>query len=603
MPVVSSASTGAPAASSAAASLSVQPFENLSGDPAQDYFARGLVEDLLTELSRFPSLELVRTPAPTSLLDAPDAAGYVLRGSVRRAADEVRISVQLADARSGRQLWANRYEATADLLLDVQDEIVAQVAASLALRVDGDRLVHARRAPLGSLALYDLWLRGLDYLKRGTLEGDEQARRFFERALEIDPHYARAHAGLSLSHFNEWSCQAWELWDEKERLAFEHARRASELDDDDAMIHLILGRVHLFRREFAQGARHVDRALELNPSDPEVLVQAAGCRVYLGDHDGALALVRRAMRLNPLHPDYYVAVLALALTFVGQYAEAVEVGAQAPRGTVDAPAFLAAASALAGDARRASSYVAMYLADFEERITFGREPEPGEPLRWILHVNPFARPEDEALLTRGLRLAGLAADPDETRAPTAPPTEGAAPSARAAFRREGELWTIAFDGTVVRLSEAKGFLDLAQLLARPGQRAHCLELAGRPPDDGAGHPVLDERARNELRARARELQEEIDDADEAHDLGRAERARAELERLVEAASQAFGLRGRPRHLGSATERARSAVTWRIRSAIRKIGASHPPLGRHLGNSVRTGTYCEYAPERPVDWAL
>ena len=132
---------------------------------------------------------------------------------------------------------------------------------------------------------------------------------------------------------------------------------------------------------------------------------------------------------------------------------------------------------------------------------------------------------------------------------------------------------------------------------------HCLELAGRPSDEGAGQPVLDERSRTELRAHARELQEEIDDADDAHDLGRAERARAELDRLVEAASQAFGLRGRPRHLGSATERARSAVTWRIRSAIRKIGGSHATLGRHLDNSVRTGTYCEYAPERRVDWTL
>ena len=193
------------------------------------------------------------------------------------------------------------------------------------------------------------------------------------------------------------------------------------------------------------------------------------------------------------------------------------------------------------------------------------------------------------------------ADGTETETPGA---MGAARDAcRAVFRKDGELWTAAFEGQTVRLVEVKGFADLARLLARPGVEVHCLELAERPAEPAPADAVLDERARREIRARAAELQHEIDDADASHDLGRAERARVELDRLVDTLTGAMGLRGRARGLGSPAERARSAVTWRIRSAIKKVTAAHPRLGRHLDNAVRTGHFCVYQPETPTAWIL
>lgn len=182
-------------------------------------------------------------------------------------------------------------------------------------------------------------------------------------------------------------------------------------------------------------------------------------------------------------------------------------------------------------------------------------------------------------------------------------TPGAIGAARAAFRKDGELWTAAFEGQTARLVEVKGFADLARLLARPGVEVHCLELADRPAESSPGDVVLDERARREIRARAAELQHEIDDADAAHDLARAEHARVELDRLVDTLTGALGLRGRARGLGSPAERARSAVTWRIRSAMKKVAAAHPRLGRHLDNAVRTGHFCVYQPETAIDWIL
>jgi hypothetical protein len=175
--------------------------------------------------------------------------------------------------------------------------------------------------------------------------------------------------------------------------------------------------------------------------------------------------------------------------------------------------------------------------------------------------------------------------------------------ARAIFRKDGELWTVGFDGLTVQLTEAKGFLDLVELLGRPGVQIHCLDLAGRSSEPRGDAPRLDARARRELASRARDVQEELDAAVARNDSGAADRARQELDGLVGTLSDALGLGGRDRRLGSAAERARTAVTWRIRNAIRKVAVAHPGLGRHLENAVRTGTYCGYQPEKPIGWAL
>ena len=585
----------------AAAAIAVLPFENPSGDPEQAYVARGFVEELITELSRFPTLEVIHAPGSEARGGAASFPGlpvsHLLRGSIRRLGDRLRIGAQLVQAADGRQIWADRFDALADRLLAVQDEIVARVAAALHIEIDADRLRGARRKPLSSLDVYDCWLRGLDHLRRGTLEDDERARAFFERALSLDPHSARAHAGLSLSHFNEWSCQLWERWDDKERLAYEHARRAAALDDRDGLIQIILGRILLYRRHHEEGARHVDRALALTPNDADVLAHAALCRAYLGDPGSGASLAEKALRLNPRYPEWYLPCAAVPLFLLGRDAEAVALLSRAPRAVVDTPAYLAAAHALLGEREHATTCLALFLSELVEKITFGRLPEPGEPLRWVLQVNPFRRAEDVDRLARGLALAGLASDPDPPR------SMAGRGGARSTFRRAEDGWTVGFEGTAVQLPDSKGLQDLAQLLAQPQQAIHCLELAGRSAEPSADAPMLDDRARREIGARVRSLQATIDEAEAEHDPGRAEAARQELEQIGSLLSGALGLGGRSRRLGSAAERARSTVTWRIRNAIRKIAAVHPSLGRHLDNSIRTGTYCTYVPERTVDWEV
>jgi hypothetical protein len=203
----------------------------------------------------------------------------------------------------------------------------------------------------------------------------------------------------------------------------------------------------------------------------------------------------------------------------------------------------------------------------------------------------------------------LAAELREVAAGVAPPPATAEPTGAAtptnAFRRDGELWTLSFDGVSVHMPDLKGLHDIARLLAAPGDELHCLELAaapGLPPQGDAGE-LLDDRARAEYRQRMRELEEEAQRAEAAGDGARAESAREELDKLTDAVAAAFGLGGRPRKAGHPAERARSAVTWRIRNALTKVEETHPALGRHLRNSVRTGTFCSYRPEREVEWLI
>jgi tetratricopeptide (TPR) repeat protein len=181
------------------------------------------------------------------------------------------------------------------------------------------------------------------------------------------------------------------------------------------------------------------------------------------------------------------------------------------------------------------------------------------------------------------------------------------PSAAAAvFRQEGETWTVSYAGTTARLRDAMGLHDLAALLRVPGREIHVTDLMGGPATAtgrAGADPDLDDRARAAYRARVEELQGELDDAEAAHDLGRIERARAELDFVLAELSGALGLGGRSRRSADPGERARKAVTNRIANALDRVERAHPEAGRHLRRAVRTGSFCSYDPEQPVDWAL
>lgn len=585
--------------------LALLPLENLSDSAELGCLAKGFVQDLITELARFPSLGVIAADSVFAAgadgkegaeLARQLGADFFLKGSIRRSGEFLRISIQLLEAESGRHFWAGRYDE--DQLPALQDEITAKVANALAIRVDQTLLSTARRRPPPTLKAYECWLRGMECLQRGTTDADVEGRQFFECALESDPHYARAFAGISLSHFNEWSCQAWDKWEEKERLAYEYAVKAEALDPDDAAVQVILGRIEQYRREFDRVAPRLDRARALAPNDANILIQLASCYTFQGNAELGWNLARHALELNPLCPDWFYCYAALPLFSLHRYQEALEVASKSPPGlVVDAPAYKAAACAYLGQTAEAARFLSEFRADFTRRITCRREPAPDELFRWTLHVNPYRRNEDADHLAEGLRRAGL-----EGPVLEAGKLEPISWPIANAFRHEGAWWTLSFEHQVIQMADMRGLQDLARLLSCPNEEVSSAELANVAVHS-AGLDQLDTRALEDYRGRLREIDEEIEEASQAGASGRVGKLEEERDAIICELQRATGLGGRIRQSGGAGERARTAVTWRIRHAIRKIEAAHPTLGRHLSRSIRTGAFCSYEPERPTSWHL
>jgi tetratricopeptide (TPR) repeat protein len=330
------------------------------------------------------------------------------------------------------------------------------------------------------------------------------------------------------------------------------------------------------------------------------LVQIAMSKAFLGQKQEAEELYEKALALNPFRDSWYYAYGMLIAFMQERYEDAIEVGSKTPLETmVDLPVHLAAAHHYLGHKDEARRYLGIYLDQFQKKIAVGRNPEPGESLRWILHVNPYRHKADEDRLIEGIRGAGL---DEATGAALTKEPGGETAASYNVFRKVGELWQMSFDGRDVHLPEVKGFSDLAALLGQAGQELHCAQLMGAVTS-GDNDLAIDEKARESYQHRIRDLKTELAEAEKNNDLGRAEALQEELDQIVEHLGQSLGLGGRSRKLGDPAERARSAVTWRIRSAIKKIEAAHPRLGRHLSNAIQTGSFCSYTPEKPLHWHL
>ena len=592
--------------------IAVLPFESLSNSREHDYFSSGFVEDLITDLSHFPNLQVISSYTSKKIgIDGQDemevarslAIDYLLKGSLLRQANQIRINTQLLDVSSGGVLWAERYHAPTDTIFDIQDDMVERVVSSLSTQIDKALLTAARKKPLTSLAAYDCWLRGMDYLRQGSPEADRKARHVFNQALEIDASYSRAYAGLSLSYFNDWSCQLWEQWKETERNAYQYALEASRLDDTDHIVQMILGRILLYRKQFDLAEQHIDKSLTLNSNDADCLAQIATSMAFLGKAEKGERLFLKALRLNPYRNLWYYPYGAFTYFVQRQYSRCIELALKGPLTDVwiDLPAFIAAAFAYSGDRSQAAHYLNIFTEAFQKQVTSGRPPRSREIIDWLTMANPFRHDGDTQHMVEGLAHAGLVVDSDCNVPVKRSALRSPAPPSTHSFKKDNDIWELRFDGTTVQLSEVKGFLDLTRLLIQPDKEIHCTELMGSTVSIGDQQLVLDDKARNAYQQRIVQLQEAITEAKDLNDLHRAESLEDELDQLTDHLSKAMGIGGRTRKLDTQVERARAAVTWRIRSAIRKIESAHPALGRHLANAIHTGTFCSYRPETPHRW--
>jgi TolB-like protein len=392
-------------------SIAALPFVNLSGDPEQDYFADGVVEDIITALSRIGWLFVIaRNSSFTYKGRAVDikqvgrelGVRYVLEGSVRKAANRVRITGQLIDATTGAHLWADRFEAALDDIFELQDQMTESVVGAIAPQLERAEIGRAKLKPTERLDAYDYYLRGMSSFHQGTREAINEALPLFYKAIELDPDFASAYGMAAWCHFwrkvNGWMADRSQEVAEGARLA----RRAVELGKDDAVA-LARGGHALghFGGDLDSCIALLDRALVLNPNLAAAWFLGGFLRLWRGEPDEAIERFAHAMRLSPLDSEMYrmQAGTAMAHLLAGRFDAASSWAEKAFR---EMPVFvmvigiIAASHALAGrtdEARRAMQHL--------------RRLDPALRLSNLGDWLPFHRPEDLAMFADGLRKAGL----------------------------------------------------------------------------------------------------------------------------------------------------------------------------------------------------
>jgi len=246
-----------------------------------------------------------------------------LEGSVQRTSDRVRVNAQLIDATTGKHLWAERYDRDAKRLFDIQDEIVETIVATLAFEVDAvERERVARKGP-ENLDAYDYWLRGRNAFFDFTKEANTEAGSLYQKAIELDPSWARPYGYMAWVHVND-SRFGWSKDPEKSmELALEWAQKCFALDPNDYKTHWTLGFVFLHIRDFELAKAGYERALALNSNDADFLAEMSLALTYMGRPEQAIAQLKKAMRMNPRHPSWYRHILGFAYYEVGQYKEAL----------------------------------------------------------------------------------------------------------------------------------------------------------------------------------------------------------------------------------------------------------------------------------------
>jgi adenylate cyclase len=386
-------------------SIVVLPFTNMSGEAEQEFFADGLTEDILTELSRFRHLFVISRNSAFKYkgkaVDVRQVARelrvqYVVEGSVRKVGNRVRVTVQLIDAEADRHIWAERYDRQLEDIFAIQDEVTAAIVATLPGRLEAAARERVARKPTDNMAAYECVLAGKLLHHRSNRADNEAALRLLDRAIALDPNYAHAHAWRACVLGQSWVNGYCRERDATWREVLRELEIALDLDSDDSDVHRILAAVSLTGKEHDQAAFHQERALVLNPNDDLIVVQQGEVLTWLGRPEEGIPWIEKAMRLNPYHPERFWNHLGRAHFVARRYGEAV-----AAFSRITAPdhlhhAFLAACHAELGNEAAARNHVAEVL-----------KREPAFCIENYLKTLHYKRAEDLEHHRSALRKAGL----------------------------------------------------------------------------------------------------------------------------------------------------------------------------------------------------
>lgn len=313
-------------------SIAVLPFTNMSGNSEQSYFADGLTEDVITNLSRFEQLFVISRTSSFAYKDKnlksqqigrELGVHYLLEGSVQRQDDQLRVTAQLIEASTGKHLWAERYDRRADDVFAIQDEITGAIATTLGETLWRVQASEVARRPTSSFEAYDYRLQGNEYLHHLTKEDNIKAREYYEKALSLDPEYTLAFVGLgwtyALDVITNWVAVGPEVMDK----ALGYAQKAAKLDPNSAEAHRLIARIYQLQGRHDESLAMIRRALELNPNNGDILASYGVMLTYAGRPEEGIEWGEKAIRRNPHYPSWYASALATSYFGSERYEEAL----------------------------------------------------------------------------------------------------------------------------------------------------------------------------------------------------------------------------------------------------------------------------------------
>ena len=391
-------------------SIAVLPFQNLSGDPEQEYFADGMVEDIITGLSRSKLLFVIsRNSSFTYKAKAVDirrvsrelGVRYVLEGSIRKVGKRIRATGQLIDATTEAHIWADKFDSDIEHVFDLQDRVTSSVIGAMSPQLERAEIERARRKPSDSLQAYDYYLRSKYSTYQWTREGNAEALRLAKRAISLDPGFATACAHAA-NLFGQKKAFGWVEDAARERAESRQlAERAVQLDQDDPLVLAHVTQVYSYLLEEPEtGAAFAARAVALDPNLVLARLWAGWALVYLGTHDAAIEQFSAAIRLSPIDPHLFLPLTGMAYAhfLAGRYDESLSSAASALQRQPNFPGaqrILMSSLALTGriaEARRARDVLL--------------ETDPASRVSGIKNT-PFRRIEDVEKLSQAWRIAGV----------------------------------------------------------------------------------------------------------------------------------------------------------------------------------------------------
>ena len=342
---------------SALPTVTVTPFDSLADDGGQIYLARGITADLTTDLSRLAGLRVIGASraagqAPDALRQKQPAARYVVSGSVQRAGDQLKVNVRLTDSVTGQHLWSERYEKALGDLFVVQDEIVSRLVSALPVKMSEAERRRLARRYTRNLEAYDYFLRGQAALLTRARDDNGKAREMYRKALALDPAFARAYAGLALTHAADYRNHWNDSGPNALARALELAETAFRIDPELLEVQWVLAYVHAQNRRHEQAIGHLNQAIALDPSFADGYALLGSIHTFIGQPAKAIPLVRTAIQLNPEAGHLYFLVLGRAYLFRGDTEQArINLREALARNAVNLEThiYLAATLALTGD--------------------------------------------------------------------------------------------------------------------------------------------------------------------------------------------------------------------------------------------------------------